>query len=698
MVEGYLEKVYAGLIGMAAGVRLGAPVEPDSWTKERIRRVFGEIKGYVKEFKNFAADDDTNGPFFLIRALLDMEQGKEMTCDDAARVWRNYAREEVGLFWWGGYGVSTSHTAYLNLSRGISAPRSGSAEQNGIILAEQVGGQLFIDTFGMVFPDNIQKAAEYARTAASVSHDGNALEGAAFVAACVSKAFTEREPEKIIKAGLSVIAPQSTYAAVINRVLDFYKECPGDWEACFKYLEKNWGYDKYPGACHVIPNAGVCAMSLLYGGGDFNRSIEIATTCGWDTDSDAGTVGSIMGVAAGLEGIGERYRKPINDVLVMSGISGSLNIVDVPAYAMTVAQVGYRRAGEAVPEDICGESKDLNFDFELPGSTHGFRVSDGYYCSVKHSFEEAHRGSGALEIFFDRLARGRKCKVYHKTFYRREDFSDERYMPVFSPKAYPGQKVRFYIKADRWSGEGLFIQPYVRDTFTKKEVLIGGRFVREPGWVEIAFTIPDMEGSVPDEIGFILEGDTPSTKGADTGRLFLDDFTVSGNAEYYIDLKKQSREFASITPFSHNRGAWSLENGRLHAMCQIHCEAMTGNYFTRDMLAEAQVTPAAGESHLISVRVAGAAAGYYAGFNAYGKAAILINDGGLESLAETDFPWEINTTYNVSLRAEGANLVLKIDGKEVLSVEDTRLKHGMVGYAKYAMGRTFFGNLRVKEL
>ena len=61
-VENYLEKVYSGILGMNIGIRLGAPVEPTIWTYERIRDTYGDITGYVKEYKNFAADDDANIP------------------------------------------------------------------------------------------------------------------------------------------------------------------------------------------------------------------------------------------------------------------------------------------------------------------------------------------------------------------------------------------------------------------------------------------------------------------------------------------------------------------------------------------------------------------------------------------------------------------------------------------------------------
>ena len=53
------DRIYAGFIAKAIGVRLGAPVEPTIWTLERIRKTYGEITQYLHNFRNFAADDDT---------------------------------------------------------------------------------------------------------------------------------------------------------------------------------------------------------------------------------------------------------------------------------------------------------------------------------------------------------------------------------------------------------------------------------------------------------------------------------------------------------------------------------------------------------------------------------------------------------------------------------------------------------------
>lgn len=65
MDQNLLSRLYGGFLGMNVGIRLGAPVEPGIWTVERIERTYGDIRGYIKEYKHFAADDDANGPVFF---------------------------------------------------------------------------------------------------------------------------------------------------------------------------------------------------------------------------------------------------------------------------------------------------------------------------------------------------------------------------------------------------------------------------------------------------------------------------------------------------------------------------------------------------------------------------------------------------------------------------------------------------------
>lgn len=695
----YLEKIYSGFIGMNIGIRLGAPVEPTTWSYERIERTYGDITGYIKDFKNFAADDDVNGPVYFLRALYDKNEEDELEPEHIADAWLNYAREGIGMFWWGGYGVSTEHTAYLNLKNGIPAPKSGSKEQNGLIASEQIGGQIFIDTWGLVNPNDIEKAADYAMKAASVSHDGEGIYGAGFMAASIAKAFSTNDVKEIIEAGLSVIPKDSLYTKLTNSVIDFYDNNPEDFKLCRKYLEDNWGYDKYTGVCHIIPNAGVCILSLLYGEGDFNRTVEIATMCGWDTDCNAANVGTIMGVACGIEGIKKEYIKPMNDSVVLSGISGYLNILDIPSYTKELAILGYKLKGLEVPEELTNSftEGEIYFDFELPGSTHNFRVSDPFYLDIKNSRHKSYKGQGSLAVTLDRLQRGKGGKVFYKPFYRRDDFSDERYMPVFSPTAYPGQTVSMMVYLERWNGEGIYLSPYVRNTSSKEDIIMDSMIIKDEGWNEIKFTIPDLGGSMVDEIGLIIEGNSPA-KFKDLGILYIDEFKISGKSSYDIDISKQSNEFDSVTPFSHNHGAWNVEGKHMEAMVLDHGEAMTGNYFMKDLVVKGSLIPQNGNSHLISARVQGALKGYYAGFIDENKIGILINDKGIERLIEKDYKWEQDREYEFEFRVISDLLTFSINGEKLLEIKNDKIKYGMVGYAKYSLGRTLFGNLSITEI
>ena len=59
-------------------------------------------------------------------------------------------------------------------------------------------------------------------------------------------------------------------------------------------------------------------------------------------------------------------------------------------------------------------------------------------------------------------------------------------------------------------------------------------------------------------------------------------FTISGKGSYTINPKKQTKNFAAITPFSMDHGAWDLYGGTLNLMRCEPAFAYTGNYYARD--------------------------------------------------------------------------------------------------------------------
>src|SRR5439155_19805248 len=114
----------------------------------------------------------------------------------------------------------TEHTAYLRLKQGVPAPESGSITRNGKVVAEQIGAQIFIDGWGMVAPGDPALAADLARRAASVSHDGEGIYGAEVIAAMEAQAFAEADIGRLIETGLSFIPRDS----VIGRMAGDLRE------------------------------------------------------------------------------------------------------------------------------------------------------------------------------------------------------------------------------------------------------------------------------------------------------------------------------------------------------------------------------------------------------------------------------------------------------------------------------------------
>lgn len=686
MKREYIEKIYAGWLGKIIGIRMGAPIEGFSY--EQIKNIYGRPDGYPVDYKGkeFAADDDSNGPLFFLRALEDCGKGSDMEAQDVADALLNYAPFEHGFFWWGGYGVSTEHTAYLNLRNKIPAPRSGSIRQNGRVTAEQIGGQIFIDTWGLVTPGNPDQAAALAKKAASVTHDGNGVYGGIFVAACISYAFIEQDIYKIIEKGLSYLPEDCEYACVVRAVLAYHEAHGTDWEACYRFIFDNYGYDKYQGVCHIIPNIAVMILALAYGNGDFTDTLNICNWCGWDTDCNVGNLGTLMGVRGGIEVIDyQKWRRPINDFLACSSVVGSLNIMDLPYAACYIAKQAADLRGEELPEPyrtICEERMD-SCHFEYSGSTHAIRVrsehlhtSDIYpelACTLQNTDESAATGSRSLKVTAHAMQGGENLFVYKKTYYGPEDFHDSRYDPAFSPVAYPGQTIHVSVMLPEY-GKDILVSLYAKDRHTQN--MYQGEKIELPKgtWVNLSYQIPKLDGGLIEEIGVCIHVKASRGEGT-TIVLLMDDLYVDGSPCYGIRVTEEKEELwtiihREISQFTRLKGLFYLEDDMLHLSCGDFGEAYTGKYDWADYQAEFVIVPVAGEKHLVNVRVQGAGRSYAAAFLPEGRIGILKNENGYRVLASTDFLWKLGEEYRITVQVKHDIISVAVDGQKLLSYKD----------------------------
>ncbi|HPJ89999.1 MAG TPA: ADP-ribosylglycohydrolase family protein [Thermotogota bacterium] len=698
----YLEKVYAGLLGKVIGVRLGAPIEPLFWTAEKIREVFGEISGYVKEYKNFAADDDINGPIFFIRAIEDAyRETGTLDAADIGDAWLNYSAEGHGMFWWGGYGTSTEHTAYTHLMKGVKPPLSGSVQLNGTTVAEQIGGQIFIDTWGLICPGNPEEAARLAGMAASVSHDLNGRYGASYVAACIAMAFEEAEIDKIVLECRKYIPEDSEYKLMIDDVYDFYTKHPENWREALEYVNGKYTKEKYPGVVHIIPNSAYMIISMLYGKGDFSRTLEIAVMCGWDTDCNAGNVGTIMGVAKGLNSIEEKWRRPINDFVAASSVIGCLNINDLPTLTKQIATYGalYNRVE---PDESFRDCDHVKYDFQLPGSTHAMRTYPENIAVVSNRNSLEPELPGALRVRMNFMRRNTEARVFMKPFYRRKDFDDERYIPNFSPIAFAGQTMKLSVMTKDLIGiHEIIVKPYVQDTE-------GKQYVSEHTWKlqngqteMITYQIPDgLEGAMIEEAGIKI-----INCGRDSfyGSIFVESFEIDGKCDYTIKSEKQYKEFGTVTPYTWHKGFWNPEEGSIQGICSDEGNLYTGNLNWKDYKLSGKLSVKNGSQAYLIFRATGNLKYYLFGFE-NGKAVLKKINKSLkaeekeEILAEKPFIPEIGKAYEMQVHCQSDVIGCFINSEEIFKVSDKSYTHGFIGYRIENGTRILIEETGIKEL
>jgi ADP-ribosylglycohydrolase len=421
----YAERVYAGVLGKIIGVYLGRPFE--QWTHAEIEQRLGEIRGYVtghpaiepakRDNPLVLTDDDVSGTFTFLRALAD--HGPGVTPEQIGQTWLNYVVEGRSTHWWGGVGVSVEHTVYLHLKDGLRAPATGSAALNGTVLSEQIGAQIFIDGWAMACPGDPELAADLARRAASVSHDGEAVLAAQVVAALEAQAFVESDIDALLDGAVALIPRDSVIFRVIDDIRGWHAAEP-DWRTTRRRIEERYGYHRYRGICHVVPNHALIVHALLHGGGDFDESLMIVNTCGWDTDCNSGNLGCLLGIRNGLAGIDERWRDPVADRMYLSSADGGRAITDAVTETVHVVNAGRALAGEP-PWD-----PGARFHFSLPGSVQGF---------------DAEHVDGALAV--DGVA-------VTPTFIPPEALAMSGYELQACPTLYSGQTLRAEVEGGPW--------------------------------------------------------------------------------------------------------------------------------------------------------------------------------------------------------------------------------------------------------
>ena len=339
LAEGEIRnKIHGAWLGRAAGCILGKPLEMGfrmaeiedylrganalplddfvpaqslSSVRTLRRDCVPSMRGYVQYAQE---DDDLN--YMCLAVKLMETKGLDFTSLDVGVNWL----DSIPFLWtWG-----PEHAVYLNLAVAIGEHDPAGVELEAVTGwlnpgTEWIGAQIRTDVYGYVCPHLPERAAEFAWRDAYLSHRKSGIYGAMWVAAMNAAAFTLLDMTTVIEAGLAQVPANSRFVEAIRRTMDWCEQ-DKDWRITGKRIREE--YDKY-GFAGTINNACCVAAALLYGWQDgrsspaeiYERTITTAVQLAYDTDCNAATAGSVVGLMLGAHALPGKWIDPLNDTM-----------------------------------------------------------------------------------------------------------------------------------------------------------------------------------------------------------------------------------------------------------------------------------------------------------------------------------------------------------------------------------------------
>jgi len=342
-VEDLRDKVRGGWAGQMIGVSYGAPTEfaylnrmmPEAdlpvWQPEMIREALNQDDLYVD---------------ITFAAALD-EYGLDATTADFANMFRD---TEFALW-------HANLAARRALRRGVPGELSGTPKYN--MHANDIDFQIEADFIGLMTPGLPQEANALGYRAGRIMNYGDGIYGGMFVSGMYAAAFFENKPRAIVEAGLAVLPAESSYARVIADLLAWHEQYPADWQQVWRLLEDKWnGNEVCPAGAHhpfnidAKLNGAYVGLGLLFGEGDFEKTMLISTRAGQDSDCNPSSAIGILGVVLGYDGIPAKFTAGIPAIAdeKFNYTSYSLNDIVDSSVARAIALI--ERTGGAVDGGI----------------------------------------------------------------------------------------------------------------------------------------------------------------------------------------------------------------------------------------------------------------------------------------------------------------------------------------------------------
>lgn len=335
------DRVRGGWAGQMIGVSFGAPTE----FKSNGTIIEGDLPAWAPGNVSNAIDQDDLYVEMTFADVMD-RIGLDATTEQYGEAFRT---SKYNL-WHANAG------ARRLLETGIKAPWSGHPKYN--VHANDIDFQIEADFIGLMTPGLPNAARDYSIRVGQVMNFGDGLYGGLFVTGMYAAAFFDTDTRRVVEAGLALMPAGSTYAAIIRDVLAWHRADPANWRATWQRIQDRWDTEDSCPDGSLRPfnidarlNGAYIALGLLYGNGDFARTLDITTRAGQDSDCNPSNAVGILGVMLGYSKIPDEWKSGIPALAGRKFAYTNYSFEDIVASTLKRAELVVRQAGGQVTAD-----------------------------------------------------------------------------------------------------------------------------------------------------------------------------------------------------------------------------------------------------------------------------------------------------------------------------------------------------------
>lgn len=290
-----------------------------------------------------------------------------------------------------------NQAARYNILNGIMPPESGNWMNNPH--ADDLDYQIEADYAGLMSPGMPNSASEVSDKIGHIMNYGDGWYGGVYIGAMYSLAFVSDDIEFIVNEALKTIPKESNYYKCMSDVIRWHKKYPEDWKQTWFECEKKWSSDIGCPDGVFVPfnidaniNSAYILIGLLYGNGDFQKTMDISTRCGQDSDCNPASAAGILGTIIGYDSIPEYWKKNLREVEDMNFAYTDISLNKTYQMSYNQALQMIERNGGEIGEN------EVTIKYQKPVPVRFEKSFEGMYPTGKQVVNKGIQDAGELSF------------------------------------------------------------------------------------------------------------------------------------------------------------------------------------------------------------------------------------------------------------------------------------------------------------